>query len=549
MDRDSNNSLPKFIVVTGGVISGIGKGITASSIALLLSCRGINVTTIKIDPYLNIDAGTMSPYEHGECFVLDDGGEVDLDLGNYERFLDINLTRDHNITTGKIYGSVITQERAGKYLGKTVQIIPHITNEIKDWIRNVSIKPVNKNNKNVPDVCVIEVGGTIGDLETGPFITSIQQMAAENNKQFCFVHVSMMINNGELKTKPTQHSVSVLRSLGIVPNILIMRTPTELDEPTKNKLELFCQIKKHHIISNIDVPNIYYVPQVFEEQNLCEKIGTLLDLEFSKKCDLTDYNNIFAHFGKNLPKYTIVIAGKYTGSVDTYLSLVRAIEHASFKLGINVHIEWISAEDLEISETDNYNKSINLLESCDGIIIPGGFGTRGINGKIFVAKYARIHNKPILGICLGMHVMVVELAQSIGINCNSTEFDHDTDEPIIYILPNQTNIKGGTMRLGSYSMEIASGSKLHQLYNNTFVFERHRHRYEFNNDYIQPLENIGVRFTGYNDSDNLVEAIELLSHPYYIGCQFHPEFRSKYNNSHPLFIGLLESAIAQKNLK
>jgi len=434
-----NKNTMKYIIITGSLISGIGKGITSSSIGLLLQSRGINVTAIKIDPYLNIDAGTMSPFEHGECYVLADGGEVDLDMGNYERFLGLELTKDHNITTGKIYQSVISKERKGEYLGKTVQIVPHITNEIQSWIKKAAVIPVD-NSKSSPEVCLIEVGGTIGDIETSPFIEAIRQMASDCEKnQFCFVHVSMIIDNGELKTKPTQHSVAALRTLGIIPNFLVLRTQKILGEKIKKKLRIFCQIPEDNIISNIDMPNIYYVPDVFKTQNICEKISKVLDIKFNNAYQLKDYYKVLNHYESDLPKLNLIMAGKYVGSNDTYLSLIRAIDHASFFLGVKINIIWLNTEDIDKCDIETNIKIKNMLEICHGIIIPGGFGIKGIIGKIKVTKYARINKIPILGICLGLQVMVVEFSHSIGIYGNSTEWDPKTEHPIIDILPGQTD--------------------------------------------------------------------------------------------------------------
>jgi CTP synthase len=571
--------MTNIVVVTGGCISGIGKGITASSIGLLLKNYGLSVTAIKIDPYINLDAGTMSPYEHGECYVLDDKSECDLDLGNYERFLNIELTKDHNITTGKIYQTVINKERMGGYLGKTVQIVPHITDEIQDWISRVSILPVDKNNTKVPDVCIIEVGGTVGDIETAIFMEALRNMQSnyDNNtkNKFFFVHVGMIIDNGELKTKPIQESVIKLRSLGIVPDMLVLRTKELLPDEITQKLKTFCHVDQKNIISNIDVKNIYYVPDVFKKQNVCEQIIKKFGLEnninnLANLDNLKKYYNILNHFEKTTNiKKTIGICGKYVGSPDTYLSLIRAIEHASFKTGVEPIIRWINTETFNATNTTNATNTIN----CDCLIIPGGFGSRGINGKLQIVKYARENNIPILGICLGMQIMVVdcwnalnnysELKQGV-----STEWfesvkqltDQRTDKldelynsnnnyyKIVDILPNQTGLIGGTMRLGSYTTNLMVGSKVFTIYNTTVINERHRHRYEVNNQYVSELEEFGLKFTGISNIDNnnnrkLMEIVELNNHPYYIGCQFHPEYKSRYNNPHPLFVGLLQSTL------
>lgn len=535
----------KYIVITGGVISGLGKGITASSIGLLLKSRGLNVTAIKIDPYLNVDAGTMSPYEHGECYVLADGGEGDLDLGNYERFLDIDLTKDHNITTGKIYQSVINKERNGDYLGKTVQIIPHITNEIQEWIERVTQIKVNNNFEN--DVCIIELGGTIGDMETAPYIEALRQLSFKVGKHnLCFVHVSLIVNNGEPKTKPTQQNIATLRSLGIIPNILVLRTDSIVSDEIKQKLNMFCHVDPDNIISNINVPNIYYVPQTFKDQQVCEKIGKILALNFPMKYEINksfiDYTNVINYFNKreNCEIVKVLIAGKYTGSQDTYLSLIRAVEHAAIYTDIYVHINWLDTETIEDHNIDVSNK----LKEYHCIIIPGGFGHRGTEGKIKVATYARKNNIPLLGICLGMQVMVIEYAQHIGIkNATSLEWDNKLEgSNIIDILPNQTGIKGGTMRLGNYQTFLDNKSFVREIYGKNEIIERHRHRYEVNNTFVDILEQNGLRFSGKSNNNSLMEIIELDKNDFYIGCQFHPEYKSRYNVPHPLFVGLLKYA-------
>lgn len=530
----------KFVVVTGGVISGLGKGITASSIALLLKSYGLSVTAIKIDPYLNLDAGTISPMEHGECYVLKDGGEADLDLGNYERFLNINLTKDHNITTGKIYNKVITQERHGKYLGKTVQVIPHITNEVREWIQKVSVVPVDEDR--MPDVCVIELGGTVGDIESMPFIEALRRMNAKKYKsedKICFVHVSLIVDNGEIKTKPTQRSLQLLRSYGIIPNMLIMRTPKILSQPILKKLDEFCEVGEEYIISNPNVPNIYYVPKIFDEQRICEKIADIINIKLTrnKNFEYSKITSIINHYESRLKEYIVAIAGKYTNNQDTYLSLMRAIEHASFHIGVKINIVMIDTEKL----------NMNLMNDVNGVIIPGGFGTRGIEGMIQVSKYCREKDIPLLGICLGMHVMICEYARYIGLEqACSTEWSvdgHDIQHPVIDMLPNQTEIKGGTMRLGDYTAILMEKSRVRTLYGKQVVVERHRHRYEVNNKYVDVLEKHSLRFTGKNVKNELMEIMELEDHKFYVACQFHPEYISRNRVPHPLFIGLIMSMI------
>lgn len=548
----------KYIVVTGGVISGLGKGITASSIGLLLKGCGVDVTAIKIDPYLNIDAGTMSPYEHGECYVLGDGGEVDLDIGNYERFLAINLTSDHNITTGKIYDSVIKKERAGKYLGKTVQIVPHITNVIKEWI---IARSKNTNHQ----VCIIEVGGTVGDIETMPFIEALRQMSISQEDTFCFVHVAPVIDYGEYKTKPIQNSLEKLRSFGIMPNMLVIRTPTELSQKIIEKLELFSNIPREFIIQNTNVKNIYYVPELFNKQNIVQKLGAKLNLGY-KKFESSDYYKIIDYFDScNFDScnrtVSLGIVGKYLNTPDTYLSILRAVECAGIDLNIKIDVHWINPDIID-NDSDNQQQYIQQyiqkydmdeLKKYNGIIIPGGFGSRGIAGKLRVIEFARLNNIPILGICLGMQLMVIDCFNSIsadrrGISTEWENTDHDplnTICPVIDILPNQTGQMGGTMRLGNFETRLVKPSKVYDLYGQDTITERHRHRYEVNNNYLDDIEKSGLRFVGFSvtEKSRLMEIVELDNHPFYVGCQYHPEFNSKYNKPNPLFIGLVSSML------
>jgi CTP synthase len=536
----------RYIVITGGVVSGLGKGITASSIALLLKTVGYTVTAIKIDPYINIDAGTMSPFEHGECYVLEDGGEVDLDLGNYERFLNINLSSDHNITTGKVYQRVIRKERNGDYLGKTVQIIPHITNEIQDWIYRVSQIPIDDK---IPEFCIIEVGGTVGDMETGPFIESIRQMSLNESHQFCFAHVSLLLENGgELKTKPTQQSMATLRSLGITPNFLILRTPENPTNDLIHKLSIQCHIPRSHIILNTNVPNIYYVPHAFITQNLLEKICDTFCETLNPKWEesFESYYKLLSHFQcinddsqKNLSKAVrVTIAGKYVNMPDTYLSIIRAIDHASFHLGIKTEIQWLDCDDVA-------NTYISP-EYTDVVIIPGGFGSRGIEGKINVARQCREMKIPMLGICLGMQVMIAEIFRANGVeDASSREWNEHTANPVIDLLPNQDEKLGGTMRLGNYTTSIRPNTHTEHYYKCNQTVERHRHRYEFNNAYLSKMDSSGMIVSGMNTADSLVEIVEIPNHPFYIGCQFHPEYSSKNNSPHPLFVGLLNAFMAK----
>jgi CTP synthase len=524
----------KFIVVTGGIISGLGKGITASSIGLLLQSLGLSVTAIKIDPYLNFDSGLMSPFQHGETYVLADGGETDLDLGNYERFLDVQLTKDHNITTGKVYTSVLQKERNGDYLGKTVQVIPHITDEIQDKIMKAAHLDVGFG---TPDICIIELGGTIGDIETAPYTEALTRLCSKYGpSNFCFVHVSLILNiNGESKSKPTQHSIRTLRSLGIVPNILVLRTDNMLDDDTIEKININCGISKENIICNINVPNIYFVPDLFKKQNICEKISTILNLNIGSNYNLNDYYKILDHFNdKTIPKLKVGVAGKYVGMQDTYLSLIRAIEHASFHIKTLIEIIWIDTEQIEKNDEPEWSK----LKMCDKVIIPGGFGSRGIGGKILVAHYCRTKNIKILGICLGMQIMVVEYARSLGYkNAMSKEWSNHGYH-IIDMLPDQNGVMGGTMRLGNYE-SVVNDTVIKQMYGQDTITERHRHRYELTMSNAKIFENSGLIISVLDNKANLVEVVRLDGHPFYVGCQFHPEFKSRYNKPHPLFINLL----------
>ncbi|KAG8385048.1 hypothetical protein BUALT_Bualt03G0001000 [Buddleja alternifolia] len=555
----------KYVLVTGGVVSGLGKGVTASSIGLILQACGLRVTSIKIDPYLNTDAGTMSPFEHGEVFVLDDGGEVDLDLGNYERFLDLKLTRDNNITTGKIYQasigtglSVIDKERRGDYLGQTVQVVPHITDAIQEWIERVAAMPVD-GKEGPADVCVIELGGTIGDIESMPFIEALGQFSYRVGAgNFCLIHVSLvpvLTVVGEQKTKPTQHSVRGLRSLGLTPNILACRSTMELDGNVKEKLSRFCHVPIENIITLYDVSNIWRVPLLLREQNAHEAILKVLKLncdtrqpalgEWTSRADLCDLLN---------EPVRIAMVGKYTGLADSYLSVLKALLHASVACHRKLCVDWVPASDLEDATAeenpDSYKSAWTLLKGADAILVPGGFGDRGVEGKILAAKYARENMIPYLGICLGMQIAVIEFARSVlGLqDANSTEFDPDTQNPCVIFMPEGSKTHmGGTMRLGSRRTYFqGSSSKSAKLYGNrSFVDERHRHRYEVNPDIVHRLEEAGLSFTGKDESGRRMEIVELLNHPYFLGVQFHPEFKSRPGKPSPLFLGLVAAACGQ----
>ena len=511
----------KYIIITGGVISGLGKGITASSIGLLLKNADYSTTMIKIDPYLNVDAGLMSPYEHGEVFVLNDGTETDLDLGNYERFLDITLRAEHNITSGKIFQSVIEDERKGVYLGKTVQIIPHITNKIKDVITKTSKIPVDIN-KCIPEICIIEVGGTVGDIESLHFIEAIRQLSFENKTDtFCFIHVALIIKTSvtsEQKTKPVQNSVKELRRLGLLPDLIVLRCGKNISNSVRNKISMFCSVPLTNIITNPDAETIYDVPNIFNRQNILSIISDKLNLELKDNKKMLNTKIIIS----NSPEVKIGIVGKYTGMADSYLSIIRALEHASIVNNCKVSILWISAEDIQD------NKQLN---NCDGIIIPGGFGVRGTEGKIYTAKHCRNNNIPMLGICLGLHIICIEAARNeLGLDCNSYELDQNTKNPIV--IPNKQN----KMKLGLHMTKIKPGSLTYEIYsNNIIIHERHRHRYEINPKYISIIKKNGLTISGIGSEPQIIDIVEDSSKSFYIGCQYHPEFLSTLKWSAPLF--------------
>ena len=549
----------KYVVVTGGVLSGLGKGVTASSIGVLLKSAGLSVTAIKIDPYVNSDAGTMSPFEHGEVFVLDDGGEADLDLGNYERFLDISLSKDNNITTGKVYSSVIEKERRGDYLGKTVQVVPHITDEIQDWIERVSHLP-SDNTDSIPDACVIELGGTVGDIESAPFIESLRQFQFRVGKEnICFVHVSLvpvMGPVGEQKTKPTQHTVKELRGLGIIPDILVCRSEVPLVEDTREKLAAFCHVSPNAVVSAHDVSNIYQVPIMMEKQGVSEILSKKLDFELADdKSLLVDWKIMADHVDSLKEEVHIAMVGKYTGLSDSYLSVIKALQHSSYVVGRKLIIDWIESVNLEdeIKKSDSkmYDYSWKLLKEADGILVPGGFGSRGIEGKILAAKYARENKVPYLGVCLGLQIATIEFCRNVlGMkNANSTEFVEDLENPVIIFMPeiSKTHM-GGTMRLGTKPTPfLVEDCKIRRLYGNkAYVDERHRHRYEVNPELIDRIESAGLVFVGKDETGQRCEIMELNDHPYYIGTQYHPEFKSRPNRPSPPFLGLLKAACGIK---
>ena len=544
----------KYVVVSGGVLSGLGKGVTASSIGVLLKSAGLKITSVKIDPYLNSDAGTMSPFEHGEVFVLDDGGEVDLDLGNYERFLDINLGKNNNLTTGKIYSKVIEAERRGDYLGKTVQVIPHITDAIQDWIEDVAHVPADGSNDS-PDACIIELGGTVGDIESAPYIEALRQFQFRVGREnISFVHVSLvpvMGPVGEQKTKPTQHSVKELRGLGITPDILVCRSTSPMTDETKEKLAAFCHVSPNAVMSTHDVPNIYHVPLMLESQGLCK----ILNVDCNATSLLSDWRKMALNLDTLTEDVSIAMVGKYTELTDAYLSVIKSLQHAAMEVNRKLKINWIEASHLEDSWKSNdvkeFENSWKLLKASDGILVPGGFGDRGIEGKILAAEYARTSSVPFLGICLGLQVATIEFCRNVLnlTNANSTEFEDNPAYPAVIFMPeiSKTHL-GGTMRLGSRpTIWQVNDCKIKSLYGEgKSVDERHRHRYEVNPDLIEEIEAAGLVFVGKDETGQRCEIFELKDHPYYVGVQFHPEFKSRPGNPSPPFLGLLMASSGMK---
>lgn len=545
----------KYVVVTGGVLSGLGKGITASSIGVLLKSAGLSVTSVKIDPYLNCDAGTMSPFEHGEVYVLDDGGEVDLDLGNYERFLDISLTKDNNITTGKVYQAVIERERRGDYLGKTVQVIPHITDEIQEWIERVA-NISSDGSGNTPDACVIELGGTVGDIESAPFVEALRQFQFRvGEENICFVHVSLvpvMGPVGEQKTKPTQHTVKELRGLGIIPDILVCRSEHPLNTETREKLAAFCHVSPEAVVSAHDVSNIYRIPILLEEQGVSQVLAKEIGFNLPESRPLLEDWIQMANTVDNLEEIIkIAMVGKYTGLSDSYLSVIKALQHSSYEVNRKLEINWIESESLDDKQKEKnlekYSEAWNILKEADGILVPGGFGIRGIEGKIKAAEYARVNKVPYLGVCLGLQIATIEFCRNVlGMeNANSTEFDENTPQPAVVFMPeiSKTHM-GGTMRLGSKPTPfLVEDCKIKRLYDNkSYVDERHRHRYEVNPELIDKIESAGLIYVGKDETGQRCEIMELKDHPYYVGTQYHPEFKSRPGRPSPPFLGLLMAA-------
>lgn len=537
----------KYVVVSGGVLSGLGKGVTASSIGVLLKSAGLRVTSIKIDPYLNSDAGTMSPFEHGEVFVLDDGGEVDLDLGNYERFLDINLSKDNNLTTGKIYANVIEAERRGDYLGKTVQVIPHVTDAIQDWIEDVAARPADGSD-GAPDACIIELGGTVGDIESAPYVEALRQFQFRVGREnVTFVHVSLvpvMGPVGEQKTKPTQHTVKELRGLGITPDILVCRSSAPLNEETRNKLAAFCHVQPNAVMSTHDVPNIYHVPLMLQEQGLCD----ILEVDCTATNLLKEWTTMAHHLDTLVEEVHIAMVGKYTDLSDAYLSVIKSLQHAAMAVDRKLVIDWIEASHLEPQwDKDEGNAAWEALKKADGVLVPGGFGDRGIEGKIAAAHHARTNHVPYLGICLGLQVATIEFCRNVlGLEgANSTEFEDNPAHAAVVFMPeiSKTHL-GGTMRLGTRpTLWQVDSCQIRTLYGpGDAVDERHRHRYEVNPDLIERIEAAGLVYVGKDESGQRCEIFELEGHPYYVGVQFHPEFKSRPNRPSPPFLGLLRAA-------
>lgn len=531
--------MTKYIFVTGGVVSGLGKGITAASLGRLLKARGLSVAAQKLDPYINVDPGTMSPYQHGEVFVTEDGAETDLDLGHYERFIDENLNKYSNLTTGKVYWNVLNKERRGEYLGSTVQVIPHITNEIKDFIYRVG-------KKTLADVVITEIGGTIGDIESQPFLEAIRQIALELGKEnSLFIHVTLvpyLSGSDEHKTKPTQHSVKELRGLGINPDIIVLRCDRPLEKAIFEKISLFCNVKEDCVIENRTLPNLYEAPLMLEKADFSSVVCRELNLK-TKQIDLKEWEELVAKINHRFKRVSIGLVGKYVKLHDAYLSVVEAMNHAGYQLNTYVDIKWIDSEMLTKDTSDD------LLGNLDGIIIPGGFGNRGIEGMILAAKYAREKQIPYFGICLGMQIAVIEYARNVAgiIDAHSGEFNEQCNNKVIDFMPGQSaNIdKGGTLRLGSYPCKLKHDTTIYACYGDDEITERHRHRYEFNNEYRDILQKAGLVLSGFSPDERLVETIELKDHPFYVGVQFHPEFKSRPNRAHPLFYGFIASALVR----
>ena len=532
--------MTKYIFVTGGVVSGLGKGITAASLGRLLKARGLKLAAQKLDPYINVDPGTMSPFQHGEVYVTDDGAETDLDLGHYERFIDENLNKYSNLTTGKVYSNVLDKERRGDYLGETVQVIPHITNEIKSFIYNVG-------QKSNADVVITEIGGTVGDIESQPFLEAIRQVSLEVGREnSIFIHVTLVPyikGSEEHKSKPTQHSVKELRSIGINPDIIVLRCDEPLEESIFKKIALFCNVKPDCVIENITLPVLYQAPMMLEEHNFSDVVCRELNID-APKPDMTEWEAMLQRINSRNKDVTIALCGKYVQLHDAYLSVAEALSHAGYENSAHVHIKWVDSE-LITEYTVN-----DLLGDVDGILVPGGFGNRGVEGKITAAKFARENNIPYLGICLGMQTAVIEFARNVlGLeDANSGEFTPEGQHNVIDLMPDQQGVveKGGTMRLGAYPCVIKTDSMMEKAYQKAEIAERHRHRYEFNNEYRTAFEKKGMKITGTSPNGLLVEAVEIPENDFYVGVQYHPEFKSRPNSAHPLFREFVKASLGKK---
>ena len=531
--------MTKYIFVTGGVVSGLGKGITAASLGRLLKSRGLKVAAQKLDPYINVDPGTMSPYQHGEVYVTEDGAETDLDLGHYERFIDEDLNKYSNLTTGKVYWNVLNKERRGEYLGSTVQVIPHITNEIKEFVYSVG-------KKTNADVVITEIGGTIGDIESQPFIEAVRQISLEVGREnSLFIHVTLvpfLRGSDEHKSKPTQHSVKELQGMGVNPNIIVLRCDEPLEESIFHKIALFCNVKPDCVIENITLPNLYEAPLMLEKSRFSEVVCRELNIVPPHEPDLLEWQQMVSRINDaRTHSVEIGLVGKYVALHDAYLSVAEALHHAGYYHNVHINIRWIDSEEIREDNADE------MLSGLDGIIVPGGFGSRGIEGMILSAKYAREHRIPYFGICLGMQIAVIEYARNVaGIpDADSGEFNDQCRHKVIDFMPGQSDEidKGGTLRLGAYPCVIHEGTTMERCYKTKNISERHRHRYEFNNDYREPLSQCGLALSGISPDGNLVETIELSDRPFFVGVQYHPEFKSRPNKPHPLFLGFIGAAI------
>lgn len=535
----------KYIFITGGVVSGLGKGITAASLGRLLKSRGLKVTAQKLDPYLNVDPGTMNPVQHGEVFVTDDGAETDLDLGHYERFIDESLSQNSNLTSGRVYWKVITDERKGVYGGQTIQIIPHVTNEIK--------RSISRNADTGADVCLVEIGGTVGDIESQPFLEAIRQFAVEAGRENClFIHVTLvpyLAASDELKSKPTQHSVKEMLSIGINPDIIVCRTEHPLTDEIKHKISLFCNVDPECVIENNNCDILYAVPIMLHQQHMDDVVIRKLGIDCPDAPDLADWQEMLDALRHPVQTVKIGLVGKYVELHDSYISVNEALKHGGIATHSAVDIHWIDSETLEGDDVD----LDAILGDMDGILVPGGFGSRGIEGKINACRYARTHGVPYLGICLGMQIAIIEFARDVlGMaDANSAEIDPSTTHPVIDILPEQKDVTdmGGTMRLGQYPCTLNPESKAYSLYGASMIYERHRHRYEVNNDYRPDLLNGGMIFAGTSPDNHIVEMVEIPDHPWFVAGQFHPEFKSRPNRPHPLFRGFVTAAAARMNSK